>query len=234
MYKTVGNKAYEICTKYENLPPDLPKGTKVMAKHICWDESDNTWSLQTYDSYSLLMDIDDPDVCKVPANHIIPFPIFNPETPNNYNGSEHDYGMKGAALYTPPIDKIKTKISSCKGEVNKYIEAFHNESPAKRAEIINKIKAKYDSDEYRNREILKYHREPITYLYWVLFEYAQKYGKQLPQEKNNPFPHEVYIIDNAFVIRLMHGQGSCVDVWSLSEYNTLSIKPLEYYEKKVL
>ena len=219
MYKTIGNKAYDICAKYENLPPDLPRGTKVTAKHICWDESDNTWSLQTYASYGTLIDIDYPDTLRVPANHIIPFSIFNPETPNEYNGTEHDYGMRGTAVHTPVSGEIADKTTLGKKPTNKYIEAFHNESPAKRAEIINKIMAKYNSDEYRNREILKYHREPVTYLYWVLFEYAQKYGVPMPQEPNNPFSHDVYLIDDKFVIRLMHGQGSCVDVWTFSEYN---------------
>ena len=117
------------------------------------------------------------------------------------------------------VDKIVDWILAQERVENKYIEIFHSMSSTKRAEIINKIKAKYDSDEYLNREILKCHREPIMYLYWVLFEYAQKYGKQLSQKKNNPFPHEIYLIDNTFVIRLMHGQGSCVDVWTFSEYN---------------
>lgn len=113
------------------------------------------------------------------------------------------------------VDKILTQ----ERVENKYIEIFHSMSSTKRAEVINKVKAKYNSDEYYDREARKCHREPMTCLYWVLFFYATKYGKQMPQEKDNPFTHDVYLIDDTFVIRLMHGQGSVIDLWTVSEYN---------------
>ena len=117
------------------------------------------------------------------------------------------------------VDKIVDEILTQEKVESKYIEILHNMPYEKRAEIINKIKEKYDSDEYYSREIHKCHREPMTCLYWVLFFYATKYGKQMTQEKDNPFTHDVYLIDNKFVIRLMYGQGSVIDLWTVIEYN---------------
>ena len=111
------------------------------------------------------------------------------------------------------LDEERKKMKFIIDIDNKYIDKFHDMSIERRAEIIEKLIKKYNSDEYYNREMFKCHREPTCYLFWLLNDYAEKYGEELPDKENNPFPYTVRLIDGKYVIRVMHGQGSVVQVW---------------------
>ena len=116
------------------------------------------------------------------------------------------------------LEKTRKEMEFITEINNKYIDKFHDMPIERRAEIIEKIIKKYDSDEYYNREVFKHHRDPTCDLFWLLDEYAEKYGEELPEEENNPFPHTVRLIDGKYVIRVMHGQGSVVQVWDKAKY----------------
>ncbi len=99
--------------------------------------------------------------------------------------------------------------------INKYIDKFHSMPLDKRSELIDKIISKYESDEYKDREMFKLHYEPRCTLYWYLDDYAEKYGEELPNDENNPFPHSIRMIDNKYIVRKMYGQGTVIDVWKV-------------------
>lgn len=115
------------------------------------------------------------------------------------------------------MEEERKKMQFIKNLTNKWIEKFHNLSTEKRSEIIGKIIAKYESDKYRDKEMFKMHYEPRCTLYWYLDDYAEKYGEELPEEKDNPFPHHLRLIDGKFIIRKMYGQGTVIDVWYVDE-----------------
>ena len=98
---------------------------------------------------------------------------------------------------------------------NKYIDKLHSMSLENRSELIDKIITKYESDEYKDREMFKLHYEPRCTLYWYLDDYAEKYGEELPNDENNPFPHSIRMIDNKYIVRKMYGQGTVIDVWKV-------------------
>jgi hypothetical protein len=98
---------------------------------------------------------------------------------------------------------------------DKYIDKLHSMSLENRSELIDKIITKYESDEYKDREMFKLHYEPRNTLYWYLDDYAEKYGEELPNEENNPFPHSIRMIDNKYIVRKMYGQGTVIDVWKV-------------------
>ncbi len=82
--------------------------------------------------------------------------------------------------------------------------------------IIEKIIAKYDSEEYVSREY-KLGYEPREELFWVLRDIAEKYGEKIKHNSKkwekylNMFTGEAYIYEGYFV-QVMHGQGSVVKI----------------------
>ena len=117
------------------------------------------------------------------------------------------------------LEEERKKMQFIEDLNNKWIEKFHNLDTEKRSEIIEKIITKYESDEYRDKEMFKckIHYEPRCTLYWYLDDYAKKYGEELPDEKDNPFPHHLRLIDGKFIVRKMYGQGTVIDVWHVGE-----------------
>lgn len=98
---------------------------------------------------------------------------------------------------------------------NRYIDWFKSQTVEERDRIIRCIKEKYESDAYLDRErLLGY--EPRCTLLWLLDDYADIYGKHLPEDPENPFEHHNNLIDDKWVITVMYGQGAVV---SISEYN---------------
>lgn len=114
------------------------------------------------------------------------------------------------------LEKERKRMQFIIDITDKWIEKFHNIGIDKRSEIIDRIIAKYESDKYYWRE-MKIGCEPRCPLYWFLFEYAGKYGEELPFEENNPFPHHLRLIDGKYKVRQMFGQGTVVDVWNVSK-----------------
>lgn len=88
---------------------------------------------------------------------------------------------------------------------DKYIEYLQNLSLSDRTILFNKIKTKYESQEYYNREIKLAH-EPRKLLYDYIFEYGRKYGIE-NEIQDAYFSYESYIIDGIWVITIWYGQG---------------------------
>lgn len=96
---------------------------------------------------------------------------------------------------------------------NKMIEKFHVLSSEERNVIIRKIIYKYSSDKYIKSES-KHRRQPKQTLYFILFEYAIKYGLNVYLEHSNKsdFLIGAYRVDNKWDILLYQGQGSFIEV----------------------
>lgn len=90
--------------------------------------------------------------------------------------------------------------------MDKYMLYLFNISLEERTELFNKIKTKYDSDEYYFRWINRGF-EPQKMLYDYIFEYGYRYGK-LNEIKDAAFGYDSYIIDNIWVITAWYGQGT--------------------------
>ena len=79
-------------------------------------------------------------------------------------------------------------------------------------ESIEHILNWYESDKYRDREY-KMGFEPREDLLWVLFDVAEKYGRECTQEEvdiyANAFTGGMFVI-GSHVIHVMHGQGSVI------------------------
>jgi len=88
---------------------------------------------------------------------------------------------------------------------DRYIEYLQNLSLSDRTILFEKIKTKYESQEYYNREI-KLGREPRQLLYDYIFEYGRKYGIE-NEIQDAYFSYESYIIDGIWVITIWYGQG---------------------------
>lgn len=81
-------------------------------------------------------------------------------------------------------------------------------------EIVTKIVNKYNSDKYRD----KWYGigiEPPEELYFFLFKYAQKYGRECTdsewKEHANMFTSQMYFVFNYYFNR-MDGQGCCIKI----------------------
>ena len=114
------------------------------------------------------------------------------------------------------LEKERQKMQFIASLTDKWVEKFQGLGAEKRSEIIEKLMAKYDSDEYYWREIKRGY-EPRCELYWFLDDYAEKYGEKMPNEEDNPFPHYKKLIDGKYVIRKMFGQGTVIQVWDVSK-----------------
>ena len=105
------------------------------------------------------------------------------------------------------IKRENENIKLKKERENKYIQYLHNLSLFNRTILFEKIKAKYESKEYYNREI-QLGREPRELLYDYILKYGYKYGisNDIP---NAHFGYNSYIIDGIWVITAWYGQGTC-------------------------
>lgn len=105
------------------------------------------------------------------------------------------------------IKKENENIKLRKEREDKYIQHLHNLSLSDRTVLFEKIKAKYESKEYYDREI-KLGREPRELLYDYILEYGYRYGisNDIPDAH---FGYDSYIIDGIWVITVWYGQGTC-------------------------
>lgn len=105
----------------------------------------------------------------------------------------------------------------------RWVEKVHNLSIEERIDIIGKCKVKYESDEYAKKEYSKGY-EPRMSLYDILIEYSRKYGKNIYEERIKsgdllPFCYgDLYLIDDAYIVELLMGQGSVIHVYTPQEY----------------
>lgn len=114
------------------------------------------------------------------------------------------------------IEDWFTKEKQHEEVLNRQLEAFHKKysDPVKFGKFTEMIIAKYDSDKYRNSW---YNRgiEPPEELFWFLFHYAQKYGRECTEEEwekyGNTFTSQLAFV-NGYYFNQMDGQGSVVIV----------------------
>lgn len=113
--------------------------------------------------------------------------------------------------------KIQTwadKINQKNTVLNNQLDRFHLKYGHILNDVITKLQSVYESDAYyykwMNKGII-----PPESLYWFIFEYAQKYGKEASQneynEYGNMFTTTMYVI-NDFIISRMDGQGSIIRI----------------------
>ena len=99
-------------------------------------------------------------------------------------------------------------------QVDRFYQRHKENMPA----IIEKIMAKYNSNEYVRKEY-KLGYEPREDLYWILESIASKYGVEVKLNKKNGkkypqlnmFTGSAYIFEG-YLIQTMHGQGSVVRI----------------------
>lgn len=88
-------------------------------------------------------------------------------------------------------------------------------------QFTEKVIEKYNSDKYRDRY---YNRgiEPPKFLFWVLFNYAQKYGRKCNKNEwkqyGNLFSSDLFFC-NGFYFNRMDGQGSIIQITKKTTLN---------------
>ena len=97
---------------------------------------------------------------------------------------------------------------------DKWIEKIHSLTVEQRADVIRKCIKKYDSDEYKDKEYKK-GRFPENTLFYILDDYAEKYGEPLYIE--NDVCISKYLIDEKFIIECVYGQASVINVTEIEE-----------------
>lgn len=105
-------------------------------------------------------------------------------------------------------DRQKMKKEDMRKE--RYLSKLHSLTIAERKELFLSIKKKYDSNEYRDRELKAGYYESRNSLYDLIFEYGLKYGRSCSYKNNGYFPEEQYHIDDDFIIAAVYGQGSFI------------------------
>lgn len=124
---------------------------------------------------------------------------------------ESEESKKNNKEYFDNIQKRKDIVES---QVDRFFEYIRISEYSEFARIVEKVIAKYNSEEYVNRW---YSRsiEPQEELYWFLFEFAKKYGSEATEEEwkeyGNIFTHELYYY-GGYYFNLMYGQGAVVQI----------------------
>ena len=103
------------------------------------------------------------------------------------------------------VKEEQNKMLFRREHINKYVEKLYEIGTEKRDELFQKIKTKYDSDEYYHRWMTR-GIEPEEKLYDYILEYAFKYGK-LNTIEDAHFGYDSYIIDDSWIITCWYGQG---------------------------
>lgn len=104
------------------------------------------------------------------------------------------------------VKEEQNKMLFHREHINKYVTKLYEIGSEKRNELFQKIKTKYDSDEYYHRWIDR-GIEPPEVLYDYILEYAFKYGKVNTIEDAH-FGYDSYIIDDTWIITCWYGQGT--------------------------
>ena len=104
------------------------------------------------------------------------------------------------------VKEEQNRMTFHREHINKYVIKLYEIGPEKRDELFQKIKTKYDSDEYYHRWIDR-GIEPPEVLYDYILEYGFKYGK-LNTIEDAHFGYDSYIIDGTWIITCWYGQGT--------------------------
>jgi len=109
------------------------------------------------------------------------------------------------------IERWVEKMRRADEHKDRWAEKFKQRCESDLDGSIEKLLAKYDSKEYRDKEYGK-GREPMEDLLWVALEYAEKYCDECTDEKYlNMFTGSAYYI-GSYVIQVMNGQGSVIRI----------------------
>lgn len=113
--------------------------------------------------------------------------------------------------FTSFLDKINFMDSL----YSKYINKFSSFSLEKQNKIIDKIINKYESNEYKNKEISK-GRVPENYLYHILYLYASSHCPDVDDKYSDlPFFVGAFQINKKYEIVKHMGQGTLYKVYKL-------------------
>jgi hypothetical protein len=84
--------------------------------------------------------------------------------------------------------------------------------------FIQKVKEKYNSDSYKDREY-SLGREPENLLYYVIFSYAQEHEKALiiPDNDDFCFTQDLYLVGD-YIFEKVCGQGCYIACYSIKEF----------------
>lgn len=115
------------------------------------------------------------------------------------------------------INNLYEKIRIEREVESKWIEKYRNLPVKERLEIFEKIRSKYSSKEYRDREYFKCGCEPREYLYYLLSLYAEKYGEDVDYDCES---EEYYFTtgmwrlkEEGLIVERMDGQGTLIRVY---------------------
>ena len=124
---------------------------------------------------------------------------------------DSDEGQKSLSAYA---EKINNQNIIRQSQLNKAFKRFNNN---RFAELVEKIKSKYESDNYY-WFWMKRGYEPPKPLYFFLLEYAEKFGREATEKEyeefGNMFTTSMFICNDYYFSR-MDGQGSVVHIWKL-------------------
>lgn len=94
------------------------------------------------------------------------------------------------------------------------LERFYEKVGARFSEIVQKVEEKYESDKYKDRWY-KRHIEPPEELYWFLYNFAEKYGREATDKEYEKFgcmfTSSMYVFENC-VFERIDGQGSAIRI----------------------
>lgn len=118
---------------------------------------------------------------------------------------DSEEGQKSIADFAEKLNR-KEEIKT------KQLERFN--SRGNFVEFTEKVIAKYDTDKYRDGWY-KRGIEPPEELFWFLFHYAEKYGRECSEEEwrqyGNMFTSALFFC-NGYYFNRMDGQGSVIKV----------------------
>lgn len=119
---------------------------------------------------------------------------------------------------------------------NSQLERFKTKFGNRLTEIIEKVEIKYDSSKYRD-SWYKRGIEPPEELYFFLFDYAVKYGREANgkewEKYANTFTSELYYIDG-FFFNKMNGQGTVVKIEKGEQIPELKVSELKEFLQEII
>jgi hypothetical protein len=123
------------------------------------------------------------------------------------------------------IESVRTyakKMQAEKQILESQLKRFNERFGSKKEfiSIVEKIKSKYESEAYRNKEY-EMGYEPREYLFYFLNKYAIKYGREATKKEyktySNMFTSSIFYI-HGYYFMVMDGQGSIIQIFTKEDY----------------
>ena len=136
------------------------------------------------------------------------------------------------------LEKLKAHLATEEGhrEAVEYFERFRKRKEIKEKQLerfhskinssedfesfVEKVIAKYNSDKYRDSWFKRY-KEPREELYFFLYKYARKYGREANKSEykkyGNTFTGDIQTI-HGYYFNIMYGQGTVVLIHKKRKY----------------